>query len=60
MLQQVLTELENNNVDREFLREVFRLILAGRYPLDNVAFLLWIETVNWYREDTTSGMRYMD
>lgn len=41
-------------------QEFFRLILAGRYPLDNIAFLLWIETVNWYKQDTTSGMRYMD
>lgn len=61
MLPQVLTELEKNNVDPELLREFFFLfIIAGRYPLDNIAFLLWIETVNWYKQDTTSGMRYLD
>jgi hypothetical protein len=38
----------------------FSLVCENRFPLRNIAFLLWIEVVNWYMLDITSGMRYMD
>jgi hypothetical protein len=32
----------------------------GIFPLENISFLLWVEVVKWYKQDTTSSMRYTE
>ena len=37
-----------------------RLISEGTYPLDNIAFILFLETVRWYSMQTTTQMNYSE
>jgi len=36
----------------------FELILEGKYPLDNISLILFLETVQFFNCQTTSQMRY--
>ena len=35
-----------------------RLVTEDMYPLDNLSLLLWLETVRWHSQSSTSTMRY--
>jgi len=38
----------------------FRQVKNDAFPLDNIAFLLWLEVVSWYNCGNTKRMRYLD
>ena len=38
----------------------FRLVSNGKFPMQNISFLLWTEVVQWFNLENTSSMRYME
>ena len=55
----VLSELKKYELEESFLH-FFREVADKKFPLTNIAFLLWLDVVNWYKHDVTSSMRYME
>ena len=55
----VLSELKKYELQESFLH-FFREVADRKFPLTNIAFLLWLDVVNWYKNDVTSSMRYME
>jgi hypothetical protein len=51
--------LERAGLKEEFSL-FFELIETGRYPLDNIALILFLETVKFYSLSNTSKMTYSD
>ena len=45
-IPEVKEGIKNSGLDPTFLRNIFQEVVKGKYPLKNIAFLLWIETVN--------------
>ena len=41
-----------------YFTEFFQLVKQKKYPLSNIAFLLWLETVRWFSCATASHMWY--
>lgn len=60
LLPDVMNELsENGGLDQSFLT-FFRQVKEKKFPLTNVAFLLWLEVVQWFNNASTTNMRYSD
>ena len=60
LIPDVLAALRASNIDCSFLKDFFEEVRDGIFPLDNISFLLWIEVVKWYKQETTSTMRYTE
>ena len=59
MLPSVLNEFSKHGLETDLL-SFFQLVSENRFPFSNIAFLLWLEIVRWYRQGTSTTMRYMD
>ena len=59
MLPNVLNELSEYGLETD-LPEFLQLVCENRFPLSNIAFQHEIEIVRWYRQDSSTTMRYMD
>lgn len=59
ILPDVLQTLEESGTKESFL-DFCRLVHSNKFPLDNIAYLLWIEVLKWYTMANTSSMRYSD
>ena len=58
LLPCVVDALQNAGRLHEYLA-FNRLLAEGRFPLDNIAFLLFLDVVRWYDlEKNTTAMRY--
>ena len=44
----------------ELWKKVHELIANNKFPMDNIAFLLFLDVVRWYSKDNTVAMRYDD
>ena len=60
MLPHVLNEFSEAGIQPEIFKHFCQEVTEKRFPMQNIAFLLWLEVVKWYHQETTSGMRYMD
>ncbi|CAG0898747.1 unnamed protein product [Cyprideis torosa] len=45
-------------LQRNKLLKFFDLLAGDKYPHDNISFLLWLDTVEFFAQDSTCGMRY--
>lgn len=59
LLPQVISTVKEGGLDNIFL-QCFQSIEKGIFPLDNIAFLLWTEVVQWFGLDNTCSMRYSE
>jgi len=59
LLESVLPVLEEQGVKNEILT-FFQLVKERKFPLNNVAFTLFIDVVKWFNSDDTRCMRYSD
>ena len=59
ILPQVMENLREHGLDGT-MTKFFEMVSNNQFPLDNIAFLLWSETVKWFNNDTTTQMRYSD
>ena len=59
LLPTVLESLAADGFDKTLL-DFFKLVASGEFPVQNIAFLLWTETVKWYNCKSTTTMRYSD
>lgn len=59
ILPDVLKALEESGTKKSFL-DFCRLVHSNNFPLDNIAYLLWVEVLRWYTTENTSSMRYSD
>ena len=50
----------NQNNCADSIVKFFKVVSEGKFPLDTIAFLLWIELVNFFSTSNTCEMRYMD
>ena len=55
----VLKTLEESGTKKPFL-DFCRLVHSNNFPLDNIAYLLWVEVLRWYTMENTSSMRYSE
>ena len=59
LIPSVLENLAANNQRDTFLK--FNKMLAeGTFPMSNIAYLLFLDIVEWYSTDSTTNMRYSD
>lgn len=56
-LPKVLQQLATEHLLTDFTM-FFRMVSEGRYPLNNIAFLLWLDTVKWHGLRSTTNMTY--
>ena len=54
---QVIEEITKAGYIRYFI-EFFQRVKQQKYPLTNIAFLLWLETVRWFSCTTSLSMWY--
>ena len=59
LLPDVLTELRKTGLENVIL-DFFKLVCDGKFPINNISFLLWTEVVQRFKLENTSKMRYMD
>ena len=59
LIPSVVTTLRENGLG-DVLPQFFKSVADGRMPLDNIAFLLWIEVLRWFNLDNTTAMRYSE
>ena len=59
ILPDVLKTLEESGTKKPFL-DFCRLVHSNNFPLDNIAYLLWVEVLRWYTMENTSSMRYSE
>ena len=59
MLPNVLNELSEYGLETD-LPAFLQLVCENRFPFSNIAFQLGLEIVRWYRQDSSTTMRYMD
>ncbi|WAR26930.1 hypothetical protein MAR_012634, partial [Mya arenaria] len=57
MVPSVLEKLSKYGNDKTLL-DFFSLVANDKFPLENIAFTLWMEVVKWYSCTNTSMMRY--
>ena len=58
MLPKILDEFSKYGMENDLLT-FFHLVSENRFPFSNIAFMLWLEIVRWYGQDSSSTMRYM-
>ena len=59
VLSDAIERLRENNLNSE-LMTFLKLVSKGEFPVDNVAFLLFIDLVKWFSRDDARKMRYND
>lgn len=57
-MMQVIEELKKARIENVFL-DFSHLVAEQHVPTDNIAFLLWVEVVRWYKSENTCSIRYM-
>ena len=60
ILPVVLDKLTEHSGSHLTLLSFFRQSSSDTFPLDNIAFLLWIDVVNWFDTSNTTQMRYSE
>jgi hypothetical protein len=59
LLSDVIKELKKVGL-ANIIIYFFRLVSNGKFPMQNISFLLWTEVVQWFNLENTSSMRYME
>ena len=59
LLPVVVKKLSEEGFD-EALLSFSKQIVLEKFPLDNVAFLLWVDVVKWFDCSSTTTMRYSE
>ena len=57
LIQSVVNELEKAGKGK-LLQKFFSQVSGGKFPLNNIAFQLWCDVVDWYENTDTRQMRY--
>ncbi|WAR15144.1 hypothetical protein MAR_005249, partial [Mya arenaria] len=60
LLPTVIQKLSKDGDLHLTMLEFFKQISDDKFPLNNIAFLLWSEIVHWFDQPNTSRMRYCD
>ncbi|KAH3877271.1 hypothetical protein DPMN_001134 [Dreissena polymorpha] len=58
LIPTVAKELSQMEGHEKNLFNFFELVANKQFPLDNIAYLLWIDVVKWYSNSSTTQMRY--
>ena len=58
LIPSVLNELEKKNGKSDLLQKFFSQVSCGKIPLNNIAFQLWCDVVDWNENTDTRQMRY--
>ena len=59
LLSDVIKELKKVGL-ANIIIYFFRLVSNGKFPMQNISFLLWTEVVQWFNLENTSSVRYME
>ncbi|CAG2212896.1 unnamed protein product [Mytilus edulis] len=59
-LATVLNKIPNNDSQRDNFWLFIHLTLQDRFPMQSIAFLLFLDVVRWFSESKISAMRYSD
>ena len=59
LLPSVLQSLERSNQKETFMKFA-RMVASGHFPLHNIAYLLFMDIVEWFSSESTSQMRYSE
>ena len=59
LLPAVLKELQKIG-QQNVVKDFFKLVCDGKFPMNNILFLLWTEVVQWFTLENSSKMIYMD
>ena len=59
LLPTVMKTLSTDGKDEQML-QFFELVSENKFPLTNIAYLLWNEVVKWFSCTSTTQMRYSD
>ena len=57
ILPDVLGELKRAGKD-EVYKKFCQLVAENKFPTSNIAFLLFLDVVNWFSTSNTSGLRF--
>lgn len=60
LVPSVVHELSKVDGMDQTLLSFFELVHNKTFPLDNTAFLLWVDVVKWFSCSSTTAMRYSD
>ena len=55
LVPKVMEQLENVGVSDQML-DFFKVVAVGKFPMDNIAFQLWLEVAKWFSTD--NAVRY--
>ena len=59
VLDEVLNIFNQNNVKEDFV-SFFKLVSQNKFPMNNVAFILFLDAVKWFGSNDTRAVRYSD
>ena len=59
LLPSVLDSLSNSNQKETFMKFA-RMVASGQFPMNNIAYLLFMDVVDWFSSDSTTKMRYSE
>ena len=57
LVPRVMKQLANVGVSAQML-DFFKLVDSGKFPMDNIAFGLWLEVAKWFSTENAVDMRY--
>ena len=60
LLPTLITKLKSAGLWHEFQRSLLEQIVDGKFPLDNLSLLLFLETAKWYSLEDKKTMNYRD
>ena len=56
----ILDKIPNSQNQRDNFELFLKLVLKENFPLDNIAFLLFLDVAKWFSEQNAASMRYYD
>ena len=59
LIDDVITVLESHGIQSDFIT-FLKLVADGKFPLNNVAFMLFIDVVKWFDSKDIRSVRYND
>ena len=59
LLPAVLDALHNSNQKETFMKFA-RMVAGGQFPMNNIAYLLFMDVIEWFASDSTTNMRYSE
>lgn len=59
VILKVIQQFKEHGLERTFIN-FFEFVQKGLFPINNVAFRLWFEVVEWYANENTTTMWYMN